>query len=129
MRQRRRDHRLGYSPVVQAAFGGEELERRLGLVPGRFGGRGLIPELLGLVPQPVRCRAMTLTRVSLTAKPIEFLLSRVGALQGTAGRAPGRPQRTTPFTERVENVERFVEVRQTDRATAGALEFDSLTQA
>jgi hypothetical protein len=29
------------------------------LFPGRLGGRGLIPETLGLLPEPVQRRAMT----------------------------------------------------------------------
>ena len=97
--------------------------------PGRLGGCGLIPEPLGLTPQPVQRRAMTLARLPLTAAPVEFLLGRVGTLQGTGGRAPGLPQRTSPFTERMEDVERVVEVGQTGGATAGALELHPFTQA
>jgi hypothetical protein len=51
----------------------------------------LIPEPLGLTPQPVHRRAMTLTRLSLAGALVEFLLGRVGAIQGAGGRAPGRP--------------------------------------
>src|SRR3954449_700760 len=109
MRQRRRDDHLGLGPVVEAAVGGEELERRLGLFPGRLGGRGLIPGPLGLAPQPVQRRTMTLTRSALAGTFVEFLLSRVGALQRAGGRAPGLPQGASPFPERMEDVERVVE--------------------
>src|SRR6202023_3035434 len=105
VRQRRGGHRLGLGPVVQEAFGGEELERRPGLLPGRLGGRGLVPEPFGLTPQLVRRRAMTLTRLPPTAAPVESLLGRVGAFQGAGGRAPGFPQRAPPFTERMEDIE------------------------
>ena len=82
-----RDGRLGLGPVVEAALGGEDLERRLGSFPGRLGGRGLIPEPLGLAPQPVQRRAMSLARVALAGTMVELLLGRVGAIQGAAGRA------------------------------------------
>ena len=62
---------------------------------------------------------MTLARLSLTTTPIESLLGRVGTLQGTRGRAPGLPQGTPPFTERVEDVERVVEVGQAGGAVGG----------
>src|SRR4051794_10074386 len=129
MRQRRRHDRIGLSPVVQAPFGGEELERPLGLVPGRLGGGGLIPKPLGLTPQPIQRRAMTLTRLPLTAKLVEFLLSRVGAIEGTGGCAPGLPQRTLPFMERMEDIERIVEIREVSRATAAAFELDPVARA
>src|SRR3954453_22420251 len=122
MRQRRCDDRLDLSPVVEAAFGGEELERRPGLFPGRLGGRGLIPEPLGLTPEPAQRRAIALTRSALAGTIVESLLSRVGVLQGAGGRAPGPPQGTSPFAERMEDVECLVEVGQTCGATAGALE-------
>src|SRR5437588_11503354 len=105
VRQRRRDDCRGLGPVVEAPYGGEELERRLGLFPGRLGGCGLIPGPLGLTPEPVQRRAMTLARLSLTTTPIKVPLGGVGTLQGTPGGAPGRPQRTPPFTERMEDVE------------------------
>jgi hypothetical protein len=60
VRQRLRHDRRDLSAVVQPTVGREELERRLGLVPGRLGGGGLIPVLLGLTPQPVQRGAMTL---------------------------------------------------------------------
>ena len=101
----------------------------LASLPGRLGGRGLIPEPLGLTPEPVQRRAMTLARLPLTAAPVEFLLGRVGTLQGAGGRAPGLPQRTPPFTERMEDVERVVEVGQAGGATAGALELHPFAQA
>jgi len=128
VRQRRGDEDLGLGPIVQATIGGEELERPLGPSPGRLGGRGLIPGPLGLAPQPVRCRAMALTRSPLAAAPVESLLGRLGAIQGAGGRAPGRPQRASPFAERVEDVERVVEVGQARGATAGALELHPSTQ-
>ena len=65
---------------------------------------------------------MTPARSPLTAEPVESLLGRVSALQGAASRAPGRPQRTSPFPERMEDVECIVEVGQTCGATADALE-------
>ncbi len=71
---------------------------------------------------------MTLARLSLTTTPIELLLSRVGTLQGARGRAPGLPQRTPPFAERMEDVERVVEVGQTGVASAGTLEFHPFAQ-
>src|SRR4051794_7333410 len=120
--QRRGDDRLGLNPVIEVAFGGEELERRLGLVPGRLGGRGLIAEPFGLIPEPVQRSAVTLTGLSLTTSPIEVLPGHVGTLQGTPGRAPTRPQRTPPFTERMEDVERVVEVGLAGCEPAGALE-------
>jgi hypothetical protein len=67
---------------------------------------------------------MTLTRLPLTAKSVEFLLSPVGAIEGAGGRAPGLPQRTLPFTERMEDIERIVEIGEVSRATAAALELD-----
>src|SRR5450631_4256380 len=72
---------------------------------------------------------MTPTRSSLAAEPVESLLRHVGTLQGAGGHAPGLPQRTSPFAERMEDVERVVEVGQAGGTTAGTLEFHPLTQA
>jgi hypothetical protein len=71
---------------------------------------------------------MTLAGLSLAATPIEALLGRVGTLQGAAGRAPSLPQRTPPFAERMEDVERVLEVGLTDGATTGSLEFHPFAQ-
>src|SRR5512142_2208888 len=80
------------------------------------------------MPQPVRRRGMTLARLSLTASPVEFLQGRDAAFQGTGGRVPGLPQRTSPFSERLENVERIVEIGKAGSASAGALELYPFTQ-
>src|SRR5262249_6642596 len=120
--QRRRDDRLGLAAIVEPAFGREELERGLGPIPGRLGRQGLIPGPFRLTPEPVRRRRTTLARQSLTATLVQRLLGRVGTLQGTGSRAPGRPQGTPPFAERVEDVERVVESGQTRGATAGLLQ-------
>src|SRR4051812_42021007 len=60
---------------------------------------------------------------------VEPLLRRVGAVQGTSGRAPGLPQGTPPFAECMEDVERVVEVGQTGGAAARALELHPFAQA
>src|SRR5262249_61428064 len=72
---------------------------------------------------------MTLARSPLTTESVESLLSRVGAIEGAGGRAPGLPQRAPPFTERMEDIERIVELREVSGATAAALELDPLAQA
>src|SRR5436305_7871110 len=59
---------------------------------------------------------------------VEPLLGRIGAIQGAAGRGPGLPQSTPSFTERMEDVERVVEVGEVGGATAGALELHPFTQ-
>jgi hypothetical protein len=82
-----------------------------------------------LSPEPVQRRTMALARLSLTNTPVESLLGRVGTLQGTRGRAPGRPQGSPPLTERVEDVERVVEVGQAGGESAGTLELHPLAQA
>ena len=73
------------------------------------------PESFGLTPQPMRRRAMPLTRSPLTAEPVESLLGRISTLQGTGRHAPGRPQRTSPLAEGVEIVGEFWGL-DTDRA-------------
>jgi len=60
VRQGRGHDRLRLGSIVEPPLDREELERRLGSFPGRLGRRGLIPEPLGLTPQPVHRRAMTL---------------------------------------------------------------------
>jgi hypothetical protein len=72
---------------------------------------------------------MTLTRLSLAGAMVESLLGRVGAIQGTGSRAPSLPQRASPFTERMEDIKRVVEVGEIGSATAGALELHPFTQA
>ena len=54
---------------------------------------------------------MTLARSPLTAAPVESLLGRVGASRARRA-APGHPQRTAAFAERMEDVEGIVEVGQ-----------------
>src|SRR5512142_320239 len=54
--------------------------------------------------------------------PIPILQRRGATLQGTGGHAPGLPQRTFPFSERMENVARIVEIGKAGSASAGAFE-------
>ena len=92
--QRRRHNRLGLLPIVEAAFGREELEAGSGQLPGPLGGHRLIPKSLGLTPQAACQCGVARPRFSRTAQPVQLLLGRLGSLQGAAGRAPGFPQGT-----------------------------------
>ena len=72
---------------------------------------------------------MALARSPLAAAPVDGLLGRLGPLQGASGHAPGLPQGTPPFAERVEDVERLVELGQAGVATTCVVEPHPLTQA
>src|SRR5208282_3182199 len=126
---RRRNNRLGLLPIVEAAFGREELEGGSAQLPGPLGGQRLIPKPLGLTPQAACLCGVARPRFSRTAQPVQLLLGRLGSLQGAAGRAPGFPQGTATLAERVKDVQRILEIRLSFGATSGTLQLQPLAQA
>src|SRR3954454_22268651 len=129
MGQRRRHHRRGLPAIVEATLRSEELERRSHLSPSRLGGRGLIPELLGLAPQAVDLLDLTGPRGPPAAEPVHPALPRIGGFQRAGRPAPGRSQGAAPFAERVKDVQRIVDVGLARGATPGTLQLQPPAQA
>ena len=96
----RRHNRLGLLPIVEAAFGREELEGGSGQLPGPLGGHRLIPKPLGLTPQVACLCGVARPRFSRTAQPVQLLLGRLGSLQGAAA-APQVFRRARPPSRNV----------------------------
>ncbi len=105
VQQRRRHNCPCLEPIVEAAFGREELEGRSGLLPGHLGGHRLIPEPLGLTPQAVRWWGVARSRFPLPTQSAQLLLCRLGAFQGACGRALGSPPTMASLAERVKDVQ------------------------
>src|SRR5512135_2651888 len=87
---RRRHDRLGPVAVIEPALGREQLQRRAGPAPGRFGRLGPCEGALGGGPQPPQRRPEAAVGLPLAAPLIEPLLRRLGPFQGTARLGPGR---------------------------------------
>ena len=72
---------------------------------------------------------MPLAGLALTTAAVQPLLSRFGFLQSPSRPAPGLPQRSTAFTQGVEDVEGLLDLEGPGVASPGVVEFQPLTQA